>query len=53
MNEKFETMVDQAIVKCKTLSESDARHFVEHGWVVVKGAIPIRLAVDIVTCAWR
>ena len=53
MNENFETIVDQAIVKCKTLSESDARHFVEHGWVVVKGAIPKRIAVDIVTCAWR
>ena len=53
MNADFETMVDQAIAKCKTLSESDARHFVEHGWVVVKGAVPRRIAEEVVACAWR
>ena len=53
MNEDFESMVDQAIAKCQTLSESDARHFVEHGWVVVKGAVPRPIADDIVACAWR
>ncbi|SVD36582.1 uncharacterized protein METZ01_LOCUS389436, partial [marine metagenome] len=41
-------MVDQAITKCKTLSESDARHFVAHGWVVVKEAVPKQKAEDIV-----
>lgn len=53
MNADFESMVDQAIAKCKTLSESDARHFVEHGWVVVKGAVSKPIAEDIVACAWR
>jgi len=53
VNEDFESMVDQAIAKCQTLSESDARHFVEHGWVVVKGAVPRPIADDIVACAWR
>ena len=46
-------MIDQAIGKCKTLSESDARHFVEHGWVIVKDAVPKPIADDIVACAWR
>ena len=53
MNEHFETMIDHAIAKCKTLSESDARHFVEHGWVVVKGSVPKKIAEGIVACAWR
>ena len=53
VNADFETIVDQAIAKCKTLSESDARHFVEHGWVVVKGAVPKQITKDIVACAWR
>ena len=53
MNADFETMVEQAIAKCKTLSEPDARHFVEHGWVVVKGAVPRRIAQEVVACAWR
>ena len=53
MNVEFETMVDQAVAKCTTLSESDARHFIEHGWVVVKGAVPGPMAEGIVSCAWR
>jgi ectoine hydroxylase-related dioxygenase (phytanoyl-CoA dioxygenase family) len=53
VNVDFRTMVDQAITKCKTLSESDARHFVAHGWVVVKEAVPKQKAEDIVACAWR
>lgn len=46
-------MVDQAIARCQTLSESEARHFVEHGWVVVKGAVSKQTAEEIVACAWR
>lgn len=53
MNANFDSMVDQAIAKCKTLSESEARHFVEHGWVVVKDAVAKPIAEDIVACAWR
>ena len=53
MNADFEALVDQAIAKCKTLTPDEARHFVEHVWVVVKGAISRRIAADIVACAWR
>ena len=53
MNAEFATMVDQAIAKCKTLTPDEARHFVEHGWVVVKGAVLKQQAADIVACAWR
>ena len=53
MNSDFEAMVEQSIAKCTTLSPKEARHFLEHGWVVVKGAVSKQIAADIVACAWR
>ena len=38
MSAGFEARMEQSIAKCTTLSPAEARHFVEHGWVVVKGA---------------
>ena len=53
MNSDFEAMVEQSIAKCTTLSPKEARHFLEHGWVVVKGTVSKQIAADIVACAWR
>ena len=53
MNADFEAMIEQSIAKCTTLSRTEARHFLEHGWVVVKGAVSKQIAADIVACAWR
>lgn len=53
MNADFEKMMEQSIAKCTTLSATEARHFLEHGWVVVKGAVSKQIASDIVACAWR
>ena len=53
MNTDFEAMMAQSIAKCTTLSATEARHFLEHGWVVVKGAVSKQIAADIVACAWR
>ena len=53
MNAEFEVMIKQATARCTTLSPTQARHFVEHGWVVVKGAFSKQIAADIVACSWR
>ena len=53
MNSDFEAMIEQSIAKCTTLSPTQARHFLEHGWVVVKSAVSQQIAADIVACAWR
>ena len=53
MSAGFEAMMEQSISKCTTLSPAEARHFVEHGWVVVKGAFSTQIAADVVACAWR
>ena len=53
MNADFEAMMEKAIDKCTTLSSTEARHFLEHGWVVVKGAVSKEIAAEIVACAWR
>ena len=53
MNSDFEAMIEQSIAKCTTLSPTEARHFLEFGWVVVKGAVSKQIAADIVACAWR
>jgi len=53
MNSDFEAMIEQSIAKCTTLSPKEARHFLEHGWVVVKGLVSKQIAADIVACAWR
>lgn len=53
MNAEFEVMIEQATARCTTLSPKQARHFVEHGWVVVKGAFSKQIAADIVACSWR
>ena len=53
MNAEFEVMIEQATARCTTLSPTQARHFVEHGWVVVKGAFSKQIAADIVACSWR
>ena len=53
MSAGFEVMMEQSIAKCTTLSPAEARHFVEHGWVVVKGAFSKQIAADVVACGWR
>ncbi|MBT4137583.1 MAG: hypothetical protein HOE48_06680, partial [Candidatus Latescibacteria bacterium] len=53
MNAAFEAMMEQSMAKCTTLSSTEARHFLEHGWVLVKGAVSKQIAADIVACAWR
>ena len=53
MNADFEAIIEQSIAKCTTLSPTEARHFLEHGWVVVKAVVPKQIAADIVTSAWR
>ena len=53
MNADFEAMIEQSIAKCTTLSRTEARHFLEHGWVVVEGAVSKQVTADIVACAWR
>ena len=53
MNSEFEVMVEQAIIRCSTLSPTQARHFVERGWVMVKDAFSKQIAADIVACSWR
>lgn len=53
LNTDFETMMEHSIAKCTTLAPTEARHFLKHGWVVVKGSFPKRIAEDVVSCAWR
>ena len=53
MNAELEVMIKQATARCTTLSPTQARHFVERGWVVVKGAFSKQIAADIVACSWR
>ena len=53
MNADFEAIIEQSIAKCTTLSPPEARHFLEHGWVVVKAVVSKQIAADIVACAWR
>ena len=53
MNADFEAMMEQSIAKCTTLSPTEARHFLEHGLVVVKGAVSKQMTANIVSCSWR
>ena len=53
MNADFEAIIEQSIAKCTTLSPTEARHFLEHGWVVVKAVVSKQIAADIVASAWR
>ena len=53
MNVDFEAMMEQSMAKCTTLSSTEAWHFLEHGWVLVTGAVSKQIAADIVACAWR
>ncbi len=53
LNTNFETMIEHSIAKCTTLAPTEARHFLKHGWVMVKGSFPKRIAEDVVSCAWR
>ncbi|NKB70975.1 MAG: hypothetical protein GKR89_28215 [Candidatus Latescibacteria bacterium] len=53
MNSEFEEMIEQAIARCTMLSPAQARHYLERGWVVVKGAFSKQIAADIVACSWR
>jgi len=53
MNAEFEAMMEASMAKCTTLSSTEARHFLEHGWVLVKGAVSKQIAADIVASSWR
>ena len=53
MSADFETMIEQAIASCTTLSPAEARHFIDHGWVVVKGAFSKQIAANTVASSWR
>ena len=53
MNADFEAIIEQSIAKCTTLSPKEARHFLEHGWVVVKAVVSKQIAANFVASAWR
>ena len=48
----FEAAFDAAAAKCQALTRDEARHFVEHGYVVVRGAFPKTFAADVCQGAW-
>ena len=48
----FEAAFDAAAAKCRALSPDEARHFVEHGYVVVRDAFPKDFAADARQGAW-
>ena len=50
---EFDVAFDAAVANCSELSRSDAARFVEHGFVVVKGAFPRNLADEVCDSAWR
>lgn len=50
--ESFEAAFDAAAAKCRALTRDEARHFVEHGYVVVRGAFPKAFAADVCQGAW-
>lgn len=50
--ESFEAAFDATAAKCQALTRDEARHFVEHGYVVVRGAFPKTFAVDVCQGAW-
>ena len=50
--DRFEAAFDAAVGKCRVLDRDDAEHFVEHGFVVVKGAFSKELAQTVVESAW-
>ena len=52
MNADYEAMMEQSIARCTMLSSTEAWHFLEHGWVLIKGAVSKQIAADIVACAW-
>ena len=37
---EFDAAFDAAVADCTELTRGEAAHFVEHGYVVVKGAFP-------------
>ena len=43
---------DAAVANCQELTAAQARHFVENGHVLVKGAFPRELADLVCDCAW-
>lgn len=51
-SESFEAAFDAAAAKCQALSRDEARHFVEHGYVVVRDAFPSAFAADVSRGAW-
>lgn len=50
--DRFETALAAAVAKCRVLDRNDAVHFIEHGYVVVKGAFSKKLAQTIAEAAW-
>lgn len=53
MSAEFDAMIERAIATRTTLSPAEARHFVDHGWVLVKAAFSKQVAAGIVASAWR
>ncbi len=49
---RFEAAFDAAAGCCSALTRDEARHFVEHGYVVVKDAFPKSFAHDACDAAW-
>jgi hypothetical protein len=45
--------VESAIAACSTLSPSECRHFLDKGYVVVKGAFPRELADELREAHWQ
>ena len=49
---EFDAAFDAAVADCTELTRGEAAHFVEHGYVVVKGAFPRQLAALACESAW-
>ena len=49
---EFDAAFDAAVADCTELTRDEAAHFVEHGYVVVKGAFPRQLAASACESAW-
>ena len=46
-SETFEAAFDATAAQCRALSRDDARHFVDKGYVVVRGAFPETFAAEV------
>ena len=51
-NYPIEAAWERALAKCRVLGREQARHFLAHGYVVLKGAFPAEFAASVREAAW-